>query len=77
MQAVESRLKIARVLAEQWFGVFMRAKTQADAWLLKGLAGWLEDQFVRKFMGKNEYVYRQGCPASRTDDRHGIFTDLS
>ena len=58
MQAIESRLALVRALAEQWFGVFMRAKTPADVWLLKGLAGWMETQFVKKFMGKNEYVYR-------------------
>lgn len=57
-QAIESRLGIVRCLAEQWFGVFMRAKTPADAWLLKGLAGWLEDQFVKRYMGRNEYLYR-------------------
>ena len=54
LQAVEGRLAIVRSLAEQWFGVFMRPKTAADAWLLKGLAGWLEGQFVRRYMGRNE-----------------------
>lgn len=58
LQAIESRLVIVRALAEQWFGVFMRAKAPADNWLLMGLAGWLEDQFVKKFMGRNEYIYR-------------------
>ena len=58
LQAIESRLALVRVMAEQWFGVFMRAKTPADVWLLKGLAGWMEDQFVRKYMGKSEYIYR-------------------
>ena len=62
LQAVESRLAIVRSLAEQWFGVFMRPKTAADGWLLKGLAGWLEGQFVRRYMGRNELAYRSLIP---------------
>ncbi len=58
MQAIECRLAVVRSLAEQWFGVFMRPKTAADAWLLKGLAGWLEDQWVKRYMGRNEHAYR-------------------
>ena len=58
LQAVEGRLAIVRSLAEQWFGVFMRPKTAADGWLLKGLAGWLEGQYVRRYMGHNELAYR-------------------
>ena len=58
LQGVEGRLAIVRSLAEQWFGVFMRPKTAADGWLLKGLAGWLEGQFVRRYMGRNELAYR-------------------
>ena len=27
-------------------------------WLLEGLAGFLEGQFVRKYMGRNENNYR-------------------
>ena len=55
---MEGRLAIVQSLAEQWFGVFMRPKTAADGWLLKGLAGWLEGQFVRRYMGRNELAYR-------------------
>lgn len=36
----------------------MRPRAPADAWLLAGLAGWLEGQFVRTFQGANELQYR-------------------
>ena len=58
MQAIEARRAIAAALARQWFGVFMRPKTPADAWLTAGLAGWLEGQFTRTFQGANELAYR-------------------
>ena len=57
-QAIEARRGIAAALARQWFGVFMRPRAPADAWLLAGLAGWLEGQFVRTFQGANELQYR-------------------
>lgn len=57
-QAIESWRAIVAALARQWFGVFMRPRTPADAWLLAGLAGWLEGQFVRTFRGANELSYR-------------------
>jgi hypothetical protein len=57
-QATEARRAIVAALACQWFGVFMRPRAPADAWLLAGLAGWLEGQFVRTFQGANELAYR-------------------
>ena len=36
----------------------MRPATAADGWLLEGLAGWVEDQYLRTFMGANELAYR-------------------
>lgn len=57
-------------LARQWFGVFMRPRAPADAWLLTGLAGWLEGHFVRTFQGANELSYR--CVS-----RSAIFTPAS
>lgn len=49
----------ARALARQWFGMWLRPRAPADAWLLEGLAGYLEDLFVRRFMGRNELLYRR------------------
>ncbi len=58
VQAVDSRLLMARMMAEQWFGFFLRPKTGADAWLVQGLAGYLEEKFILKYMGRNELEYR-------------------
>ena len=58
MQAMESRLAIAYAVARQWFGVLIRPRTPADAWLVEGLAGYLHDLFLRRFLGKNELRYR-------------------
>lgn len=57
--AVEARVAGARALARQWFGVWLRPAAPADAWLLAGLAGYLEDLYVRRFMGRNELAYRR------------------
>ncbi|KAK9825158.1 hypothetical protein WJX81_006717 [Elliptochloris bilobata] len=65
--AVEARLAGARALARQWFGMWLRPATPADAWLLEGLAGYLEDLFVRRFMGRNELAYR------RAKEREAIY----
>lgn len=58
-QSQEARLAIAGALAKQWFGHFIRPATTDDAWLVEGLAGWLQDQFVQKYMGKTEVAYRK------------------
>ena len=57
-QGMESRLAIAYAVARQWFGVLIRPRTPADAWLVEGLAGYLHDLFLRRFLGKNELRYR-------------------
>ena len=49
---------LVRALARQWFGVWMRPKIPADEWLLEGLAGYLENLFLAKYLGRNELLYR-------------------
>lgn len=56
---MEVRIAAARAVAQQWFGVLMRPRSPADAWLLEGLAGYLTDLFLRRFLGKNELRFRQ------------------
>ena len=67
LQAMEVRIAAAHAVAHQWFGVLMRPRTPADAWLVEGLAGYLTDLFVRRFLGKNELRFRsessQACCA--------------
>lgn len=60
MQAMEVRIAAARAVAHQWFGVLMRPRTPADAWLVEGLAGYFADLFLRRFLGKNELRFRSG-----------------
>ncbi len=52
-----------RALARQWFGVWIRPKIPADEWLLEGLAGYLENLFVAKYLGRNELLYRYQHPS--------------
>lgn len=49
---------LVRALARQWFGVWIRPKNPADEWLLEGLAGYLENLFIAKYLGRNELLYR-------------------
>lgn len=49
---------MAAAVARQWFGVLMRPRTPADAWLVDGLAGWLEGWAVKTFQGQTELTYR-------------------
>ncbi|KAG7671697.1 hypothetical protein Ndes2526B_g07413 [Nannochloris sp. 'desiccata'] len=58
-QSQAARCAIAGAIAKQWFGHFIRPATIDDAWLVEGLAGWLEDQFVKKYLGKTEVLYRR------------------
>ena len=59
---MESRCKLAAALSRQWFGVLMVPQAPEDSWVLEGLAGILEDLFVRKFLGQNELAFRSGKP---------------
>ncbi len=63
-QGIETRRLLARGIAQQWFGGLMRPATAADGWLLEGLAGWAEDQYLRTFMGANELAYRSVAETS-------------
>jgi transcription initiation factor TFIID subunit 2 len=58
-QSQDARCAIAGAIARQWFGHFIRPATIDDAWLVEGLAGWLEDQFVQKYLGRTEVLYRR------------------
>ena len=65
-QSQEARLRIVEGVSRQWFGHYARPASSSDIWLLVGLAGWLEEQYVRKFMGKTEAAY------SRWRRRHAL-----
>jgi len=50
---------LAHVLAQQWFGIYITTETANYGWLLDGLAGFLIDCFIKRFLGNNEARYRR------------------
>ncbi|KAL5722272.1 hypothetical protein ACHQM5_005812 [Ranunculus cassubicifolius] len=58
-QTIDTRIKLAYALARQWFGVYITAEGPNDEWLLDGLAGFLTDSFIKRFLGNNEARYRR------------------
>ncbi|KAK2663584.1 hypothetical protein Ddye_002158 [Dipteronia dyeriana] len=70
-QAIDTSIKLAFALARQWFGVYITPETPNDEWLLDGLAGFLADTFIKKFLGNNEARYRRykaNCAVCKADD---------
>ncbi|XP_057459543.1 transcription initiation factor TFIID subunit 2 isoform X2 [Actinidia eriantha] len=70
-QTIETRIKLASALARQWFGVYITAEEPNDEWLLDGLAGFLTDSFIKRFLGNNEARYRRykaNCAVCKADD---------
>ncbi|KAM5571088.1 transcription initiation factor TFIID subunit 2 [Rosa sericea] len=70
-QTIDTRIKLAFALARQWFGVYITPDAPNDEWLLDGLAGFLTDLFIKKYLGNNEARYRRykaNCAVCRADD---------
>ncbi|XP_057952366.1 transcription initiation factor TFIID subunit 2 isoform X2 [Malania oleifera] len=70
-QTIETRIKLAYALAKQWFGVYISPEAPNDEWLLDGLAGFLTDSFIKRFLGNNEARYRRykaNCAVCKADD---------
>ncbi|KAG5536294.1 hypothetical protein RHGRI_023916 [Rhododendron griersonianum] len=68
---IETRIKLAFALARQWFGVYITPEEPNDEWLLDGLAEFLSDSFIKRFLGNNEARYRRfkaNCAVCRADD---------
>uniref|UniRef100_A0A0E0B2U2 Transcription initiation factor TFIID subunit 2 n=1 Tax=Oryza glumipatula TaxID=40148 RepID=A0A0E0B2U2_9ORYZ len=58
-QIIDTRIKVAYALARQWFGIYTSAEEATDEWLLDGLAGFLTEHFVKRYLGNNEARYRR------------------
>ncbi|KAL8598547.1 hypothetical protein ACOMHN_051335 [Nucella lapillus] len=56
-QTLTTRKMMARLVAEQFFGCFIGMQSWSDAWLTKGIAGYLSCLFQKKTFGNNEYRY--------------------
>jgi transcription initiation factor TFIID subunit 2 len=57
--SLAARQALVKALARQWFGLLLRPKGPEDAWLVEGLCGWLEEQYTKRYLGRNEASYRR------------------
>ncbi|KAK6179586.1 hypothetical protein SNE40_011910 [Patella caerulea] len=56
-QTFMTRTLMAKAVAQQFFGTFISMHTWSDAWLPKGIAGYLSMLFIKKTFGNNEFRY--------------------
>ncbi|GFN99666.1 hypothetical protein PoB_002617200 [Plakobranchus ocellatus] len=56
-QTTVSRQLMAAAVAQQFFGSFIAMETWCDAWLTKGITGYLSYLFTKRTFGNNEYRY--------------------
>lgn len=54
-QTMVSRQLMAAAVAQQFFGSFIAMETWCDAWLTKGITGYLSYLFTKRTFGNNEY----------------------
>ena len=54
-QTMTSRLLMATAVAQQFFGSFITMQSWFDAWLNKGITGYLSYLFCKRTFGNNEY----------------------
>ncbi|BFZ20925.1 hypothetical protein BsWGS_23965 [Bradybaena similaris] len=54
-QTMASRQLMATAVAQQFFGSFIAMETWTDAWLTKGITGYLSYMFCKRTFGNNEY----------------------
>ncbi|XP_066390227.1 transcription initiation factor TFIID subunit 2-like [Miscanthus floridulus] len=69
-QIIGTRIKLAYALAKQWFGIYTSAEEPNDEWLLDGLAGFLTELFIKRYLGNNEAHYRRfkaNCTVCESD----------
>ncbi|XP_048328953.2 transcription initiation factor TFIID subunit 2 [Ziziphus jujuba] len=70
-QTIDTRIKLAYALARQWFGAYITPEAPNDEWLLEGLAGFMTDLFIKKYLGNNEARYRRykaNCAVCKADN---------
>nr|XP_032810604.1 transcription initiation factor TFIID subunit 2 [Petromyzon marinus] len=52
-----TRKRIAKALAQQFFGCFISRMSWTDDWVLKGISGYIYGLWIKKTFGNNEYRY--------------------
>lgn len=56
-QTYETRAVLSHSLAKQFFGSFISVNSWSDAWLNRGISGFLASQYYKKAFGNNEYRF--------------------
>ncbi|ESP05566.1 hypothetical protein LOTGIDRAFT_228096 [Lottia gigantea] len=56
-QTFHTRNFMAQAVAQQFFGTFISMDGWSDAWLPKGIAGYLSTLFIKRTFGNNEFRY--------------------
>ena len=54
-QTMDTRKVMALALAYQFFGCFIGMQTWSDAWLPRGIAGYIASLYMKRAFGNNEY----------------------
>ncbi|UXI16704.1 Rap guanine nucleotide exchange factor 2 [Sarcoptes scabiei] len=57
-QTYITRRILAHAIGEQYFGCFISMQSCPDAWLVRGIAGFLAHDYYKKAFGNNEYRVR-------------------
>ncbi|KAI1287683.1 Transcription initiation factor TFIID subunit 2 [Halotydeus destructor] len=73
-QTYHTRRILSAALAQQFFGCFMTMNSYADAWLTRGISGYLGLQYHKKAFGNNEYrvfVYKQLDEVIEYEQKYG------
>uniref|UniRef100_A0A2C9LKD2 Transcription initiation factor TFIID subunit 2 n=1 Tax=Biomphalaria glabrata TaxID=6526 RepID=A0A2C9LKD2_BIOGL len=73
-QTMASRQLMATAVAQQFFGSFIAMESWSDAWLTKGITGYLSYLFSKRTFGNNEYrnwVFRDLLEVSEYEQQMG------
>ncbi|KAI0178765.1 hypothetical protein GGR52DRAFT_271779 [Hypoxylon sp. FL1284] len=62
---VDTTRVLVHSLACQWFGINIIPNTKADIWLIKGLAWFLTEHFMKALCGNNEFRFHMKTMADR------------
>lgn len=79
-QTLISRCFMASAVAQQFFGNFITMNSWSDAWLSKGIAGYLTGLFIKRSFGNNEYRYfisREMKEVCDYEQQNGVVLDPS
>ncbi|PJF18937.1 hypothetical protein PSACC_01248 [Paramicrosporidium saccamoebae] len=77
-QTLKTRSLISAALAEQYFGVRLRAEGSASRWLTQGISGFLARHMLRIFHGNNDFRYnlkKAMATLLAVDTGHGPIVD--